>query len=402
MTAPVGHRSIAQPREPAFWLFAAFVAYGAVRLVEALSGIAGIAPSAWAATGVLLALYAAPAAVLVVELDLYEREPVSLAAGAFAWGAFAATALALDASGWDAVVAELLGADVAARWGPAITAPLVEETLKGTGIVLLYLIARDEVDDLMDGFVYGALCGLGFAVVEDVVFFAAAFGGSAADVLDGFAVRVIAGGLYGHVLYTGLVGMAVAEVVTRRHDRPLRRRLALAAALAAAGVAGHALWNSPILASLAPSPPLEGLERLRWLLVVLLRSAPLLGVVVLAVGLARRRERRWLAAALAPEVRADAIVAEEAALLADPRARRRAERAMRRRAGPTAARLLRRLHHAQVDLAMVAARVARPDDPALLSQRDRCRSLRAALHAIPGAAPAGATPVGARPAAEGR
>ena len=30
MTAPVGHRSIAQPREPAFWLFAAFVAYGAV------------------------------------------------------------------------------------------------------------------------------------------------------------------------------------------------------------------------------------------------------------------------------------------------------------------------------------------------------------------------------------
>ena len=32
--------------------------------------------------------------------------------------------------------------------------------------MLIYLIARDEVDDVMDGFVYGAICGLGFAIVE--------------------------------------------------------------------------------------------------------------------------------------------------------------------------------------------------------------------------------------------
>ena len=36
----------------------------------------------------------------------------------------------------------------------------------------------------------------------------AAFGGTPAGVLQGFYVRVLSSGLYGHVLYTGLVGMA--------------------------------------------------------------------------------------------------------------------------------------------------------------------------------------------------
>ena len=43
-------------------------------------------------------------------------------------------------------------------------APFVEETLKAVGVVLIYLIARDEMDVMMDGFVYGAMIGLGFAI----------------------------------------------------------------------------------------------------------------------------------------------------------------------------------------------------------------------------------------------
>jgi len=62
--------------------------------------------------------------------------------------------------------------------------------------------------------------------------------------------------------------------------------------------------------------------------------------------------------------------------------------ATRRRAGAPAATLLARLQHEQVDLAMLASRVATPDDPALVQQRDYCRSLRDALAAIPGALPA--------------
>jgi RsiW-degrading membrane proteinase PrsW (M82 family) len=382
------HRSLFQPREPAFWVFAFFVATGALQMAQVLSQLSEVSRSGWALSWLLLAIYALPVFVLIYRLDLYEREPVSLALGAFVWGAFAATSLSLSAAGWDQVVADAFGATFSGRWGPAITAPLVEETLKGVGVVLVYLIARDELDDVMDGFVYGALVGLGFAVVEDVLYFMAAFGGTPAGVLEGFYVRVVSSGLYGHVLYTGLVGMAVGYVVTRRTKRSRSRRVVVAAGLCGLAVAAHALWNSPLL-DLTPTEPIEGAE---WLMVPVALAAkglPLLLLVAIALRLAHRRERRWLDDALTAEVPFDGISSDELATLRDPARRRAATRAMRARAGRRAADLQRRLQREQINLAMVATRVATPDDPALLAQRDHCRSLRDALAAIPGAAPAG-------------
>jgi RsiW-degrading membrane proteinase PrsW (M82 family) len=378
------HRSVFQARQPAFWVFGAFLAYGVVRMLMTLGQLSAVSRSGWALSWLLLALYAAPLFLLIYHLDLYEREPVSVAIAAFLWGAFAATALALDAGGWDEVLVRLTDPGFAARWGPALTAPIVEESLKGAGVVLLYLIVRDEVDDVMDGFVYGALCGLGFAVVEDVVYFMAAFGGTPGGVLEGFYVRVLSSGLYGHVLFTGLVGMAIGLLVSRRDPSPVRERLPIAAGIAALALLGHFLWNAPLLAT-APTPPIEGLE---WLLVpvdLAVKGLPLLLVVVLALRLARTRERRWLDAALANEVGLDGVRADELMILREPVRRRAAVKAMRRRAGRRAARLLARLQREQVDLAMIASRVATRDDPALQAQRDYCRSLRDALAAMPGA-----------------
>jgi RsiW-degrading membrane proteinase PrsW (M82 family) len=131
------HRSVFQLQQPAFWVFAAFLVYGMVRMVGALVQLSSVSRSGWALSWLLLALYAAPLFLLIYFLDLYEREPLSVALAAFLWGAFAATALALDAGGWDQVLAQVAGADFAARWAPALTAPCIEEFLKGAGIVLL-------------------------------------------------------------------------------------------------------------------------------------------------------------------------------------------------------------------------------------------------------------------------
>jgi len=382
-------RSLFQPREPAFWVYLAFVAYGAFRMIGALAHLSEISRSGWALSWLLVALYALPLAILIYRLDLYEREPVSLAIGAFLWGAFAATALALDASGWDQVLTRAVGQDVATRWGPAITAPVVEELLTAAGVVLIALIARDEVDDMMDGFVYGALCGLGFAVVEDVLYFMAAFGGSPAGVLEGFYVRVVSSGLYGHVLYTGLTGMGIGYLVSRRDDVPAARRIGVAVGLFLAAVLGHAIWNAPVL-DLAPTPPYDLADRLLIPVDLAIKGLPLLIVVVLGVTLARDRERRWLERSLASEIGGDGISADEFRTLRSPKLRRRALADMRRRAGRSAAGLLRRLQREQVNLAMLASRTASPDDPAVAAQRDYCRSLRDALAAIPGAAPADA------------
>ncbi|HEY7399901.1 MAG TPA: PrsW family intramembrane metalloprotease [Actinomycetota bacterium] len=384
-----------RPREPAFWLYAVILVVTGIVAIGQQSVFRRISPAGWALSWGLLLLYALPVFLVVYFLDLYEREPPSLLLGALLWGAVAATTLsALANVGWGLVVARIGGPEFAARWTAALTAPLVEETFKGLGVVMIYLIARSELDDVMDGFVYGALCGLGFAVVEDVFYFVGVFGGTTQEVLRGFFLRVVASGLYSHVLYTGLVGMGIGYYVSRREVTPREKRLKVAAGLAGLAVLGHFLWNSPFL-DLFPSPPWTGAD---WLLIPLaaaVKGLPLLGFVVAAVMLARRREERWLRTALADEVGAIGISPDELAALAEPRRRRAARREMKARAGDRAASLLARLQREQVNLAMVRSRVAMGDDPAVIAQRDYCRSLRDALQAMPGAAPAESAEFGA-------
>jgi protease PrsW len=284
-------------------------------------------------------------------------------------------------------VARVGGPEFAARWTAALTAPFVEETLKGVGVVLIVLIARDEVDDMLDGFVYGALCGLGFAIVEDVFYFMGVFGGQPAGVLRGFFLRVVASGLYSHVLYTGLVGMGIGYVVSRRSGTSLARRLLVCTGLGGAAVLGHFLWNSPLL-DLYPSQPWSAGDWPMVFVATAVKGLPLLIFVVLAVRLARDRERRWFEGVLTTEVGLDGISAEELRVLSSPRLRRAARREMRRRAGARAAALLRRLQREQLNLAVARSSAAGPDDPAVVRQRAYCRSLRDALRAMPGAAPA--------------
>ncbi|RPJ12750.1 MAG: protease PrsW [Actinobacteria bacterium] len=215
--------SLFQWREPAFWLYAAIVVVTALYTVGQQQLFQKLSPSGWALSWGLLLVYGLPLFLAIYLLDLYEREPMSLVLGALVWGAVAATVLSGIANeGWGLVVARVGGPVFAAEWTAALTAPFVEETLKLSGVVLIYLIARDEMDDVMDGFVYGAMVGLGFALVEDVFYFIAIFGGTPGGVLAGFYVRVVSSGLYGHVLYTGLSGMGVAYFVSRRGEVPVR------------------------------------------------------------------------------------------------------------------------------------------------------------------------------------
>jgi len=396
---PVLHRGrLLRPKSPAFWVYSATLLATGLVLTGEQSAFRRIAPGGWALSWALLIVYALPVLLIVYHLDLYEREPPSLVIGALLWGGVAATTLAGFANdGWGLVVARVGGPEFAARWTAALTAPFVEETLKALGIVLIYLIARNEIDDMMDGFVYGAASGLGFAVVEDVFYFMGVFGGSPGGILQGFFVRVVASGLYSHVLYSGLIGMGIGYFVSPRSRRPLGRRIAVVAGLSALAVLAHFLWNSPLL-DLYPTRPWTGADLLMIPVATAVKGLPLLLVAVLAVILARRRERAWLRGALSSEVRDGGISSEELAILEWPRRRRASVRQMRLRAGARAARLLRRLQREQVTLAMVRSKVD-DDDPALVRQRAYCGSLRAALGAIPGAAPAASTITNAGPTA---
>src|SRR5215211_5151973 len=373
--------SLFQLREPAFWVYVLLLVGTGLQAVGQQQSLRAMSPSGWALSWLLLLLYLIPMFLLVYLLDAYEREPLSLVFGALLWGAVAATSMAgLANHDWGAVVARLLGPDIAARWTAALTAPLVEETLKAVGVVLVYLIARSEINGVMDGFVYGAMVGLGFAVVENVFYFVGQFGGQPAGVVGGFFVRVLASGLYGHVLYTGLTGMGIAWFVTRT-DQRVGRRLLVAAGLCLLAVLAHFLWNSPLL-NLLPTGEVTPLEQLVAIpLAGAVKGVPFLVLVVLLVGLARRQERRWLEAAAAGELGGPALSAEELEVLERPRRRWRARRAMRRRAGRRAAALLRRLQRQQLSLAMLHTRLDDDDASDLVGQRQRIAQTRQTLQA---------------------
>ena len=102
-------------------------------------------------------------------------------------------------------------------------------------------VARTEIDDLFDGFVYGAVIGLGFAAVENVQYFiqaVAAAGGGKAHGFLGCAHQ--SAGLVLALSFSLLAsaGLGLSELVPAVRALPWPRRLAWAYLLGIAGLAG--------------------------------------------------------------------------------------------------------------------------------------------------------------------
>jgi protease PrsW len=385
--------SLLAPREPAFWSYLGLIALAGIVTVLEQGLLFAASPLGFGLSWGLLLLYLLPMFTIIWLLDVYDREPLSLVLGALMWGAVAATSLSAVANdAWGGVVARLAGPDFAASWSAALTAPVVEESIKAIGVVLIYLIARDEFNDVMDGFVYGAMVGLGFTVVEDVYYFVAKFGGEVGGVLTGFFVRVIAGGLYGHVLYTGLTGMGIAYFVTRRGEVSRARRWLVACGLFAVAIAAHFIWNSPLL-NVLPEGDVSPLAMLVLVpLAFAVKGLPFLIFLLLMLRMAHNRERQWLRSGIEAELGGPGLHEGELPVLLDGRARRQSRRALARRAGHRAAVLLKRLQQEQIRLAMIRSKVVGDDHPDLVRQRAVIQGLRNALAKILSQAPQAAEP----------
>nr|WP_055506157.1 PrsW family intramembrane metalloprotease [Nonomuraea pusilla] len=271
--------------------------------------------------GLSAVLALAPLPVLlaaVLSLDRLEPEPKLHLAFAFAWGAGVAIVLgiALTLAGQALVAGAGYGSDVADRVGTVLLAPVVEEALKGSALLLL-LRRRHEIDGLTDGIVYASMAGLGFAAVENVGYYLMAFDQDGTDgALKVFVLRGLIDPL-GHPVYTSMVGLGVAYALTRRNA--FRFAAVPLGYLGAVGL--HAFWNGAAT-----------LQSLGWLgaayLVIMAALVALVAVTVV--------ERRHLVAKMGvylPAYQATGLVTEADVTMLSTLSARKAARRWARRAG---------------------------------------------------------------------
>ena len=56
--------------------------------------------------------------------------------------------------------------------GACISAPFVEEAMKGLAVFGVFYFLRREFDGVVDGVIYATFAALGFAAVENIIYYA--------------------------------------------------------------------------------------------------------------------------------------------------------------------------------------------------------------------------------------
>ena len=160
-------------------------------------------------------------------LDRLEPEPRAMRWNAFLWGGGVSVLVA-------SVANEFTDASFGTTAALVISAPVAEEIMKSLGI--LGAAKRNQIDSPLDGVVYAGYVGLGFAMVENIIYFSQAI----AD--DDLGLVFVMRGLFSpfaHPFFTLWVGLAIGAAVKKGRSRRFAamRGLLLAMAL-------HSSWNA--------------------------------------------------------------------------------------------------------------------------------------------------------------
>lgn len=305
---------------------------------------------------------------LVWWCDRYEREPIPLAVAAFLWGALPAVALSLLLEAVFDVPSSLLGStllgDVAAS---GAVAPVIEEVVKGGALLLLFWAPRVEFDDVLDGILYGALIGFGFAMTENFLYFMSALaqGGWAGWGATVFLRSVVFG--FNHAFFTAFTGagLGYARSATSRWGRLGVPWLGLLAAILL-----HAFHN--LGAALAQVSVIA-------VMFSLFNAFTGVALVLTMIGLSLRQEQRWVHAELGDEV-GDWLTAEQHRALGSLWGRRALVTAARQQGGHKAAQRARLFIELATEFAFRKHRFQRRPEDARLARQ--VADLRARLRAI--------------------
>lgn len=145
----------------------------------------------------------------VLWLDRWKPQPKIILGLCLLWGAVAAVTLTLVFSIVGKVALYLAGVgSLPDAYGAVVEAPVVEETTKTVLLVVIVLAARRHFEGPLDGLVYGALIGAGFAFTENVLYLGGAWEQSGGDLLGTFILRCLCSPLL-HTVFCTCAGVTI-------------------------------------------------------------------------------------------------------------------------------------------------------------------------------------------------
>jgi RsiW-degrading membrane proteinase PrsW (M82 family) len=176
-------------------------------------------------------------------IDRFDPEPWWALALVFGWGAVAACGVAATVNtGVEAVAASVGGKDFAQIAGACVSAPFVEEGMKGLAVFGVFYFLRREFDGVVDGVIYATFAALGFAATENIIYYSNAVksdpqGGALAAT---FLVRGVLAP-WGHPLYTSMTGIGFG--IARETSKTWLKWVAPIGGYGAAMLL-HCIWNT--------------------------------------------------------------------------------------------------------------------------------------------------------------
>lgn len=238
--------------------------------------------------------------VLVLWIDRYEAEPFWMLATAFFWGALVAVFIAflLNTASGVAVALATNSMRAGRTFGAVISAPIVEESAKALILLIFFFWKKDEFDGVIDGIVYAAMAGLGFAMTENIQYYGRA-------VMEGGGggltfVFILRGALapFSHPMFTSLTGIGLG--LARQSRNSAIKWIAPPFGLMAA-ISMHSIWNgSGVLFG-------GGAFILTYILIMI----PAFFIMLVVIMLALRREGQIVREFLVPDYQGGLLTQQE-------------------------------------------------------------------------------------------
>lgn len=180
-------------------------------------------------------------------VDRYDPEPIWALVMCLLWGGIAACGFSAVVNTTVHVASdEMFGKGAGDVLGACVSAPIIEEATKGIAIFFIFYFWRREFDGVVDGVIYATFAALGFAAVENILYYGNA---AKAEMLSAKAEGLLASTFvvrgilapWGHPLYTSMTGLGFG--LARETTKGWIRWLAPIGGYCLA-VFLHAVWNT--------------------------------------------------------------------------------------------------------------------------------------------------------------